>query len=133
MVRGVFPNEERVLSPGLMARVRVPIGEPHPALLVTDRAVESDQGQKLLYVVGEKNEVIARPVKLGDLHDGLRVIASGVKADERVIVNGLQRVRPGIVVDPKLADMPLPAANGEPPANSQAPTSAAPASEQRKQ
>ncbi|HEX4792248.1 MAG TPA: efflux RND transporter periplasmic adaptor subunit, partial [Humisphaera sp.] len=70
MVRGVFPNEERVLSPGLMARVRVPIGEPHPALLITDRAVESDQGQKILYIVNEKNEVVSRPVKLGDLHDG---------------------------------------------------------------
>ncbi len=50
MVRGVFPNDERALSPGLMSRVRVPIGEPHPALLVSDRAVESDQGQKILYV-----------------------------------------------------------------------------------
>ncbi len=113
LVRGVFPNEQRILSPGLMARVRVPIGESHPALLVSDRAVESDQGQKILYVVNDKNEVISRPVKLGDLHDGLRVVASGLKAGERVVVNGLQRVRPGVVVEPKLAEMPVSAANGE--------------------
>jgi RND family efflux transporter MFP subunit len=130
MVRGVFPNEERVLSPGLMARVRVPIGEPHPALLVTDRAVESDQGQKILYIVNEKNEVVSRPVKLGDLHDGMRVVASGLKAGERVVVNGLQRVRPGIVVDPKLVEMPGPATKGEQPA---ATDLAAPAPEQPKQ
>ena len=113
MVRGVFPNDERALSPGLMSRVRVPIGEPHPALLVSDRAVESDQGQKILYVLNDKNEVMARPVKLGDLHGGLRVVESGLKAGERVVVNGLQRVRPGVVVDPKLADMPGSAPKGE--------------------
>jgi RND family efflux transporter MFP subunit len=133
MVRGVFPNEERVLSPGLMARVRVPIGEPHPALLVTDRAVESDQGQKILYVVNEKNEVMSRPVKLGDLHDGLRVVASGLKAGERVVVNGLQRVRPGVVVEPKLADMPVPTGKGEQPVATAEPADAAArATEQRK-
>ena len=113
MVRGVFPNDERALSPGLMSRVRVPIGEPHPALLVSDRAVESDQGQKILYVLNDKNEVMARPVKLGDLHGGLRVVESGLKAGERVVVNGLQRIRPGVVVDPKLADMPGSAPKGE--------------------
>jgi RND family efflux transporter MFP subunit len=106
LVRGVFQNEDRILSPGLMARVRVPIGNPHDALLVTERAIETDQGQKILYVVNSKNEVVSRPVKLGALHSGMRVIESGIAADDRVIINGLQRVRPGVVVDPKMAEMP---------------------------
>ncbi len=105
-VRGVFRNKDEALSPGLFARIRVPIGQAHRALLVTDRAIETDQGQKVLYVVNEKNEVVARPVRLGALHHGLREIAEGLNAGERVIVNGLQQVRPGVEVEPKLVDMP---------------------------
>ena len=60
-VRGVFPNKDEVLSAGFFARVRVPIGPPHQALLVTDRAIDSDQGQKILYVVNDKNEVRLPP------------------------------------------------------------------------
>ena len=105
-VRGVFPNMDEALSPGFFARVRVPIGQPHQALLVTDRALDNDQGQKILYVVNEKNEVVSRPVRLGAFHGGLREITDGLKAGERVIVNGLQQVRPGITVEPKLVDMP---------------------------
>jgi multidrug efflux pump subunit AcrA (membrane-fusion protein) len=84
----------------------VPIGRPHSALLVTDHALDTDQGQKVLYVVNDKNEVISRPVRMGALHDGLREISDGLKPGERVIVNGLQQVRPGAVVEPKLVDMP---------------------------
>ena len=105
-VRGVFPNKDEALSPGYFARVRVPIGRPHQALLVTDRALDTDQGQKIVYVVNEKNEVVSRPVRLGALHDGLREITDGLKPGERVIVNGLQQVRPGVTVEPKLVDMP---------------------------
>src|SRR5262249_17980920 len=104
--RGVFPNKEGTLLPGFLGRVRVPIGRPHKAILVTDRALDTDQGQKILYVLNEKNEVISRPVRLGALHDGLREITAGLKPGERVIVNGLQMVRPGITVEPKLVDMP---------------------------
>jgi RND family efflux transporter MFP subunit len=109
LVRGVFANKDRILSPGLMARVRVPIGEPHEALLVTERAIDTDQGQKILYVVNSKNEVVSRPIRMGALHSGLRVIESGISPGDRVIVNGLQRVRPGVVVEPKTAEMPVPA------------------------
>jgi membrane fusion protein, multidrug efflux system len=105
-VRGVFPNENEVLAPGYFVRVRVPIGFAHKALLVNERAIDTDQGQKILYVVNEKNEVTVRPVRLGAPHDGLRVIEVGVKPDERVIVIGLQQVRPGAIVEPKLVDMP---------------------------
>jgi RND family efflux transporter MFP subunit len=114
LVRGVFANKDRILSPGLMARVRVPIGEPHQAMLVTERAIDSDQGQRILYVVNSKNEVVSRPIRMGALHSGLRVIESGISAGDRVIVNGLQRVRPGVVVEPKTAEMPVPASDLSP-------------------
>jgi RND family efflux transporter MFP subunit len=109
-VRGTFANPkpekgERFLDAGLFARVRVPIGDPKPVLLVTERAIGTDQGQKFLYIVDDQNEVAFRPVQLGAIHDGLRVIVEGVTAGERVIIDGLQRVRPGSVVQPKRGDM----------------------------
>jgi RND family efflux transporter MFP subunit len=106
--RGVFPNKDESLSPGYFARVRVPLGPPHPALLVSDRAIDNDQGQKILYVVNDNKEVVSRPVRLGALHDGLRAIEAGLNPGERVIVNGLQLVRPGLRVEPKVVDMPRP-------------------------
>jgi RND family efflux transporter MFP subunit len=105
-VRGVFPNKDELLSPGLFARVRVPIGRAHRALLVTDRAIDTDQGQKVLYIVNEKNEVVSRAIRPGALQHGLREVAEGLEAGERVIVSGLQQVRPGLTVEPKLVDMP---------------------------
>jgi RND family efflux transporter MFP subunit len=105
-VRGVFPNKDEALSPGYFARVHVPIGFPHPALLVSDRALDTDQGQKIVYVVDEHNKVVSRPVRLGALHDGLRAITDGLKPGERVIVKGLQQVRPDVTVEPNLVDMP---------------------------
>src|SRR5215831_10112667 len=104
--RGVFPNKGEPLLPGFFARVRVPIGRPHQALLVSDRALDTDQGQKILYVLNEKNDVANRPVRLGALHNGLREIADGLKQGERVIVDGMQNVRPGVTVEPNLVDMP---------------------------
>jgi RND family efflux transporter MFP subunit len=109
-VRGMFPNKQEHLLPGFFARVRVPVGRRHRALLVTDRALDTDQGQKVLYVVNDKNEVVSRPVRLGALHDGLREITDGLKPGERVIITGLQQVRPGITVEPRLVDMPVPLA-----------------------
>jgi RND family efflux transporter MFP subunit len=104
--RGVFPNKDEALSPGFFARVRVPISPPHRALLVSDRALDNDQGQKVLYVVNDNNKVVSHPVRLGALHDGLREITDGLKPGERVIINGLQQVRPGATVEPKLVEMP---------------------------
>ena len=107
-VRGVFSNPEfepqkREMAPGMFARVRVPLGEPHPALLVAERTIGTDQGRKFVYVIDEKNEVVDRTVTLGSLHEGLRVISEGLKADEKVIIDGLQRVRPGAEVNAKPA------------------------------
>ena len=106
-LRGVFPNENEALEPGYFARVRLLIGQPHRALLITERAIDTDQGQKIVYVVNDKNEVVSRPIRVGALHDGLRVLEEGVQPGERVIVNGLLQVRPGITVEPKLVDMPV--------------------------
>jgi RND family efflux transporter MFP subunit len=108
--RGTFPNPKpavgrRVLEAGLFARIRVPIGNPKPTLLVADRAIGSDQGRKFVYVVNEKNEVVFRPVELGAMHEGLRAITEGLSAGERIIVDGLQRVRPGAIVSPTPGDM----------------------------
>ena len=85
----------------------MPLGEPHRALLVTERAIDTDQGQKILYLVDDKNEVASRPVRLGAIHDGLRAIEDGLKPGDRVIVVGLQQVRPGAVVEPNLVEMPV--------------------------
>jgi RND family efflux transporter MFP subunit len=105
-VRGVFPNKDEALAPGYFARVRVPISPPHNALLVGERALDNDQGQKILYVVNGKNEVVSRPARLGQMHQGLRAIEDGLKPGERVIVNGLQQVRAGATVEPQLVPMP---------------------------
>jgi RND family efflux transporter MFP subunit len=109
-VRGVFSNPkpergERVIEAGLFARVRVPISKPKKALLVNERAIGTDQGQKFVYVVDSKNEVVFRPIQLGAMHEGLRVVTEGLNAGEKVIIDGLQRVRPGSVVSPKPSDM----------------------------
>jgi RND family efflux transporter MFP subunit len=107
-VRGAFPNADAALSPGFFARVRVPVSAPHRAVLVSERALDTDQGQKVLYIVGADNKVAVRPVRVGGLHDGLREIADGLKPGERVITSGLQQVRPGAAVEPTLVEMPAP-------------------------
>lgn len=105
-LRGVFPNAGQVLLPGFFGRVLLPIGRPHRAFLVSDRALDTDQDRKVVYVVGEGNVVAARAVRVGSLHDGLREVTDGLKPGERVIVAGLQQVRPGASVEPKLVPMP---------------------------
>lgn len=105
-VRAEFSNADRVLSPGLFARVRLPISRPQEALLVSERALGIDQGQRFAYVVNDQNQVEYRLLEVGPLQDGMRVIQSGIEPGDRVIVYGLQRVRPGLVVDPQPADMP---------------------------
>ncbi|MCE5267090.1 MAG: efflux RND transporter periplasmic adaptor subunit [Planctomycetaceae bacterium] len=103
-LRGVFPNPKRILSPGMFARIRLPVGGPHQALLAPEEALGSDQGQRFLYVVNDKNQVKYRRVEIGSLQGKLRVITSGLTEDDRVIVDGLQRVRPGITVQPQMAE-----------------------------
>ncbi|TMQ35707.1 MAG: efflux RND transporter periplasmic adaptor subunit, partial [Planctomycetota bacterium] len=92
-MRGVFENPTGVLKPGLFVRIRLPIGTPYKAVLIPDEALLSDQGRKYVYVVNNKNEVVYRPVSLGQEIQGLRVIKKGVSMGEKVIVSGMQRVR----------------------------------------
>jgi membrane fusion protein, multidrug efflux system len=123
LVRGVFENPanplgKRLLRPGMFVRVRFPIGKAHPALLVTEKALQSDQGQKYLLVVNDKNVVEYCRVKTGALQeDGLRVIAEGLKPDQRVIVSGTQMVRPEMTVKIEETAMPTEPSTPAPPAD----------------
>jgi RND family efflux transporter MFP subunit len=101
-------NSLRIFSPGMFVRVRLPIGNPHSAVLVSERALGTDQGQSFVYVVNEKDEVEYRKVKVGLLEEGLRVIEDGLKPDERVIVSGLQRVRDKAKVQASEQEIPNP-------------------------
>jgi membrane fusion protein, multidrug efflux system len=111
-VRGVFanpkpPNGIRLMSPGMFVRIRLPIGPPHPALLVIDRAIQAEQGQKYLYVVNAQDQIEYRQVVTGALQDnGLRVISSGITADDWVVVGALQQVRPNMDVTRQPTPMP---------------------------
>jgi RND family efflux transporter MFP subunit len=101
-VRGVVPNPDRMLLPGYFVRVRVPYDQQGNALLVPDTALGSDQGGRYVLVVNADNVVEQRKVQAGPLEGGLRVIESGLKPDDRVVVAGLLRVIPGQKADPQL-------------------------------
>lgn len=90
-----------LLSPGLFVRVRLPIGKPHEAVLIPEEALGSNQGQKFVYLLNDKDEVIERFVDVGQQVGANRVINKGVQPGDRIIVSGLQRVRPGAKVNPK--------------------------------
>jgi RND family efflux transporter MFP subunit len=118
LVRLVFSNADHALVPGLFARVRIPIGAPTPALLVSERAIGTDQSQKFVLALAQDNTAVYRTVKLGGSVEDKRVVRSGLKPGDRIIVNGLQRVRPGMAVEPENAATTVsttPAAN--PPAS----------------
>jgi RND family efflux transporter MFP subunit len=106
-LRGVFenPGPAAVLVPGLFTRLRLPVDKKPDALLVTERAIGADQGGSYLLTVGSDNMVAKKPITMGQLVDGLRVIEEGLQPGERVIVKGLQRARPGAKVDPQQIDM----------------------------
>jgi RND family efflux transporter MFP subunit len=101
-VRGIIPNPDRVLLPGFFVRVRVPIDTEQEALLVPDTALGTDQGGRYVLVVNKENTVEQRKVTTGPLEGALRVIESGLKPDDRVIVAGLLRAIPGQKVDPQM-------------------------------
>lgn len=120
-VRGVFPNPKRLLSPGQFVRIRLPVGVPHSAIVIPEIAIGSDQGQKFVYVVNRDNEVVYRKIKVGQAMKNYRVVeealykldvqgkkllVEGLEEGEKVIVNGLQRVRPRIKVDAQVEDVP---------------------------
>ncbi len=105
LARAVFENGDRHLTPGMFVRVRLPLSEKSRALLVTSRAIGTDQGNKYLLVVNDQNVVEYRPVTLGIESDGLRTVDRGVTAGDWIITNGIQRVRPGLTVEPQRQPM----------------------------
>jgi RND family efflux transporter MFP subunit len=103
--RASFSNKHGYLTPGLFARVKLLGHNSYHAVLVDDRAIGTDQSQKFVYVIDSQNKVTYRPVKVGRLTDGLRIVQQGLQPGENVVVNGLQRVRPGVVVAPERVAM----------------------------
>lgn len=104
-VRARFDNADGLLVPGLYARVKVGGGAPHPAILIDDAAIGTDQDKKYVFVVDAQNRVQYRQIVLAGEHENLRVVASGLKAGERIVVNGTQRVRAGDTVAPNAVQM----------------------------
>ena len=112
-VRGLVPNDKRVLLPGYFVRVRVPFTQEKDALLVPDTALGSDQGGRYLLVVNGDNIVEQRKVQIGPVDNGLRVIESGLKPDDRVVTAGLLRVIPGQKIDPQVTKIEQPQASAK--------------------
>ena len=104
-VRAVFDNTDGRLIPGQFARLRMGQPKAEPALMVNERAIGTDQNKKFVLVVSADNKAEYREVTLGANVDNLRVVTTGLKSGERIVVNGLQRIRPGAVVVPQVVRM----------------------------
>jgi len=120
-MRATLANTDRALAPGLFARVQIAGGAPTPQILIVDRAINTDQDRKFVYVVDKDGKAEYRSVKLGPLDDGLRIVREGLKPGEKIVVNGLQRVRPGAPIAAQVVPMvataaPAPAAAAATPA-----------------
>src|SRR5438270_626258 len=102
-VRAVFENRDGSLMPGQYVKLRMGRGKSDQALLVSERAIGTDQNKRFVMVVGDDNKATYREVTLGATVNGQRLVASGLKSGERIIVNGLQRSRPGTLVAPQPA------------------------------
>jgi RND family efflux transporter MFP subunit len=101
--RAVLENADQLMLPGMFVRVRLPFGDPEPALLVPDRAIGIDQSRRYVCVIGGDDRVEHRTVELGSLDGDMRVITKGLSGDERVVVEGIQKARDGSVVRPVAA------------------------------
>jgi RND family efflux transporter MFP subunit len=98
-IRGVLANQKRELASGLFVKVKIPISKPYQALLIPERSLATDQNVKFVYVVDSDGTAVRRTVELGGARGDMRIVKSGLAADDRVIVKGLQRVRPGQAVE----------------------------------
>jgi len=117
-LRGIFPNKDRGMFPGLFATVRVPLGPPKPGLVVPNATVLSDQEGDYVFVVNEKNVVERRNVVKGPLNGAVRAIAKGLESTDRVVVNGIPNIRIGQTVQATLEPDPVPTASPSPSAES---------------
>jgi multidrug efflux system membrane fusion protein len=104
-LRATFANKNLALTPGLFARIRLQGGGSHSGCLARDEAVVTDLNQKYVFVLGKNNTLAYRPVKLGPMTEGLRVVCDGLQEGDVIVVSGLQRVRPGAAVTPKKVPM----------------------------
>src|SRR5205814_735964 len=111
--RALLDNRDRLFTPGLYARLRLLGAHEHEAVLINDSAVGTDQTVRYVLVVGAGKKAEYRPVQLGPVVDGLRVVESGLASGETIVVNGLQRVRPGAQVQPQRVAMGEPPSGGE--------------------
>jgi len=105
-LRAVLANKDELLTPGMFVRIRLALGSPRKALLVPARAIMIEEGERFVLVVNDKNIVEARPVKLGQEYEGLRVVETGLKAEDRVVTGGLAKLGPGMTVQPRLEKLP---------------------------
>ena len=103
--RAIIPNHDLSILPGQFGRVRLIGSSPYEALLLPDTAIATDQSRKIVFVVKDDDTVEARAVELGPLDEGLRVVRTGLKPDDRVIIDGIQRARVGAKVAPKKAEI----------------------------
>lgn len=99
LLRAVFPNDDGRIVPGLFARIRVPLSDRHNAMLIKEKAIATDQAQKYVLTLTPSNTVAYQPVTLGPLVDGKRIVRSGLQLGDKIVVNGMQRVRPGMPVN----------------------------------
>ncbi|MBT9491936.1 MAG: efflux transporter periplasmic adaptor subunit, partial [Paucibacter sp.] len=104
-VRAVFDNKDGSLMPGQFAKLRMGQSSKTSALLINERAVGTDQSKRFVIVVGADNKAEYREVKLGAAVNGLRIVTEGLSPKETIVVNGLQRVRPGSLLAPTLVTM----------------------------
>jgi RND family efflux transporter MFP subunit len=114
-VRAIYQNPKNALLPGNFVRVRIPLGPQTDALLVPDTALGSDQGGRYVLVVNDKNVVEQRPVTIGQLEGDMRVIDGGLKPDDHVVIDGLQRAIPGQKVEPQAGQVAAKKDAGGPP------------------
>jgi membrane fusion protein, multidrug efflux system len=104
-VRARFPNPDGVLIPGQFARLSMGQPKNEPAVAIDERAIGTDQDKKFVLVVDAENKAVYREIELGPVAEGMRIVTAGLKPGERIVVNGLQRVRPGALVAPQMVSM----------------------------
>ena len=115
-VRAILNNANHQLTPGLFARVRLPAAERHAATMVQDQAIGTDQDRKFVLILMPDSTIEYRPVVVGRVVDGLRVVQTGLRPGENVVINGLLRVRPGMKVAAKSGTMLVASQAGHAPA-----------------
>ena len=109
--RAIFPNPGRIITPGQFGRIRIPGSDPYNAVLIPDSAILSDQSQKIVMTVAEDGTVTPRVIRPGPSYQGLRIVREGLTGDEKIVIDGLLRARPGAKVDPTPGEIQLSAVN----------------------